>query len=243
MHLSQKYRFLINTHDLIDLRIQIKETDILIRSDRNMRKRAKDSLIRVRRIIEDYIRENPRFQRSLIPVLVGKDAHPILREMTAAACLCGVGPFAAVAGAVAQMVGQDLSSFSSEIIVENGGDIYIYSKKKRIIGIFLGKEKPYYKKLGIEISPEDTPMGVAASSGIMGRSISFGKAAAAVILARTAILADAAATALANRVYQNDQAVLEEAGRKISAVPGVFGHLIISGKYLEAGGKIKLVSL
>ena len=86
-------------------------------------------------------------------------------------------------------------------------------------------------------------MGVAASSGIMGRSISFGKAAAAVILARTAILADAAATALANRVYQNDQAVLEEAGRKISAVPGVFGHLIISGKYLEAGGKIKLVSL
>ena len=163
--------------------------------------------------------------------------------MAAAARLAGVGPMAAVAGAIAGSIGRRLSSSNKEVIVENGGDLYIDTDKPRNVGIYPGRQSPFYGKLSLRIKPDDSPLGLAASSGTLGHSLSFGAADAAVVLARTSVLADAAATALANRVYSQEEEVLAAAGKQIAAIPGVIGHLIIAGGRLEAGGKIDLVRL
>ena len=113
----------------------------------------------------------------------------------------GVGPMASVAGAIAEFVGNELSAYSAEVIVENGGDIYLKSLEKRIIGVYAG-ESPLTGKLGLEIDGEDTPLGVCTSSGTVGHSLSFGKADAVIVLSKSATLADAAATAIGNLVAQ-----------------------------------------
>ena len=120
----------------------------------------------------------------------------------------------------------DLLKYSNEVIVENGGDIYLKTKEHRKIGVFAGKS-PFSEKICLEIAPEDTPLGVCTSSGTVGHSLSLGKADAAVILADDAFLADAVATATGNRVktWEDIDAAIEFA----SGIEGVKGVLIIIG--------------
>jgi ApbE superfamily uncharacterized protein (UPF0280 family) len=110
-----------------------------------------------------------------------------------------VGPMASVAGAIAQFVGNELSAFSPEIIIENGGDIFLKSRKDRVVGIYAGKS-PLSGRFGLEIEGKETPLGICTSSGTVGHSLSFGRADAAVVVAESALVADAAATAVGNRV-------------------------------------------
>ena len=108
--------------------------------------------------------------------------------MLSASSRTGVGPMAAVAGAIAEAVGRQLCSKTEQIIVENGGDIYILSKTARKIGIYAG-DSVLSNKIGIEIAAEDTPCGVCTSSATVGPSLSFGKADAAVVYSRNCTLA------------------------------------------------------
>ena len=87
----------------------------------------------------------------------------------------GVGPMAAVAGAIAEFVGEELLAYSPEVIIENGGDIYIKSLKKRVVGIYAGNS-PLTGKIGLEIEGKETPIGICTSSGTVGHSLSFGRA-------------------------------------------------------------------
>ena len=87
------------------------------------------------------------------------------------------------------------------------------------------------------------PIGVASSSGRLGRSLSWGISDVSVILASDPILADGAATALANRVYLADPAILETAGKFILNIPGVIGYLIICGELVSTGGNVRLTAL
>ena len=83
--------------------------------------------------------------------------------------------------------------------MENGGDVFIKPKKNRCVAIYAGKSV-FSNKIGIAISHDKGEYGVCASSGTVGHSLSFGKADAAVILSKDAVLADAVATATANAV-------------------------------------------
>ena len=123
----------------------------------------------------------------------------LVKEMIRVSTLANVGPMAAVAGAMAEFVSKDLLKISKQVIVENGGDIYLATSRERTIGIYAGTS-PLSMKLGITISPEDSPLGVCTSSGTVGPSLSFGKADAVCILSKSAALADAAATAVGNVV-------------------------------------------
>ena len=116
-----------------------------------------------------------------------------------------VGPMAAVAGAIAEHVGKELLPFSREVIVENGGDIFLRIIKARSIGVYAGETSPFSGKIGLEISPEQTPLGICASSGTVGHSLSFGGSDACIVLSHSTALADAAATAIANLIgYADD---------------------------------------
>ncbi len=144
---------------------------------------------------------------------------------------------AAVAGAIAESVGAELVPYSANVIVENGGDIYMKSRRKRTIGIYAGTS-PLSGKLRLEIAGRDTPLGICTSSGTVGHSISYGRADAVVVLSPSAALADAAATAIGNIVKTpGDIPNGLELAQKIDGLRGV---LIIIGDQTGIWGRVKL---
>jgi uncharacterized protein len=231
------YRHWIEGKDLIAFSVTEKETNLYIRAGSNLQKKARRLVLKYRDQLEGYIGHNPAFQTSLEPVTVPENAPAIVREMAEAGKKVGVGPMAAVAGAIAEYVGRELLTFTPEIIVENGGDIYLKILKKRIVGIYAG-DSPLSGKIGLEINPRDTPLGACTSSGTVGHSLSFGKADAVVVVAASAILADAAATAIGNRVKQPED--IDKALEYARDIGGLKGVVIIIGKSVGAWGEVKL---
>jgi hypothetical protein len=144
---------------------------------------------------------------------------------------------AAVAGAVAQFVGEELQEYSPDVIIENGGDIYIRSTADRLIGIHAG-DSPLSGKLALAIVAVETPCGICTSSGIVGHSLSFGKADAVTIIAPSASLADATATACGNIVQTADDI---QRGLDLAAgIKGIIGAVIIKGDRVGVWGRITL---
>lgn len=231
------YRHWIEGKDLFPFSITVKETDLYIRATTNLQRKAHRLVLKYRQQLEKYIEQDPAFLTSTNPLPIPRYAPNIVKQMMEAARKAEVGPMAAVAGAIAEFVGGELLTFSPEVIVENGGDIYLKSLKKRIVGIFAG-DSPLTGKLGLAISAEDTPLGICTSSGTVGHSLSYGKADAVVVLSPSATLADAAATAIGNRVSQaGDIADAIEFGKSIS---GLKGLLIIKDDSVGVWGEAKL---
>ena len=238
MYEQRTYRHDIKDRDLVSFQAVVKETDLYIRASKDLSVEALAAINEVRGPLERYIREHPVFLHSLEPLPVEKNAPEIVKRMAQAARLANVGPMAAVAGAVAQMVGERLLRSSAEIIVENGGDIFLKVSRKRKIGIYAGGSA-FTGKLAIEVEPVQTPLGVCTSSGVVGPSLSLGLADAAVVLAPSAALADAAATAVGNMVKaEKDIDAAIELGRRIKGVSGI---VVIAGSNMGAWGDIRLV--
>jgi len=191
--------------------------------------------------LQAYIERDPAFAASHTPHSPSDDAPDIAHAMARAAAVAGVGPMAAVAGAFAQAAGEFLAVCGTEVIVENGGDIYLATTKDRIVGIFAGPASPYTGTLGLKILAAQQPLGICTSSGTVGPSFSYGKADAAVILATDALLADAAATALGNLVQTPVD--VGAAVKFAATLPGVTGALAICEKDLAAWGAIELIDL
>jgi ApbE superfamily uncharacterized protein (UPF0280 family) len=231
------YRHWVEGRDLIPFNITVRETDIYLRATANLQRKAHRLALKYRQQLEDYIKRNPAFAESLEPLPVKENSPAIVRQMMEAARKSGVGPMASVAGAIAENVGRELLSFSPEIIVENGGDIYLKSLKKRIVGIFAGNS-PLTGKIGLEIKAKDTPLGICTSSGTVGHSLSYGKADAVIALSPSATLADAAATAIGNRVSEaGDINNAIEFGKGIG---GLRGLVIIKDDNIGVWGEVKL---
>ena len=231
------YRHWVEGRDLIPFSVVVKETDLYIRASSNLKRKAQKLVLKYRLMLEKYIEQSPTFLTSLEPLPVPKDAPLIVKQMAEAAQKAGVGPMASVAGAIAQFVGSELLGTSPEIIVENGGDIYLKSIEKRIVGIYAGKS-PLTGKIGLEINGPETPLGICTSSGTVGHSLSFGKADAVIALSKSAILADAAATAIGNLINQpNDINRGIEFARGIEGLKGV---VIIKDNGIGLWGEVKI---
>jgi hypothetical protein len=240
MYEKRTYRNLVKTDDLVKFEVTVKETDLLVRAERNLFQETRELVLKYRQQIEAYIETNPEFQRSLIPLKEDPYAPEIVREMIRTSRLAQVGPMAAVAGAMAESVSKDLLKLSEEVVVENGGDIYLATSRERTIGIFAG-DSPLSLKIGIVIGPEDSPLGVCTSSGTVGPSLSFGKADAVCILSKSAALADAAATAVGNIVKEKKD--IEAGLERGKGIEGVLGTLIIVGEKMGVWGNVKLTRL
>ena len=193
-------------------------------------------IVRQRRILEDYIRRHPKFGTSFDPLEVFGDAPESARRMARAARLAGVGPMAAVAGAMAELAGEaGLLAGADEVIVDNGGDIYLRVVEPVVISLHTGTAK-IGDRLGFSVRPPETPLAVCSSSGRMGHSASLGDCDLATVVARDAALADAAATHAANRVkgVEDVDAALEA----IAAIPGIDGVLIVKADRIGVAGKL-----
>ncbi|MGE5474095.1 MAG: UPF0280 family protein [Ignavibacteriales bacterium] len=245
-YVNRTYRTAFSSADIKYFDIKIKETDLCIGIgskdySQEVFETAYKGVAHLRNQLEHYISLDPGFEISLVPYEVKNRAPAIAKDMSNAAMMAKVGPMAAVAGAFAQYIGQTLLKYSSDIIVENGGDLYICTTKKRVIGIFAG-ESPFSNKIGIEIIPEMGPIGLCTSSGTVGPSLSFGRADAAVIMAKkNAILADAAATAVGNIVKTVKD--IEGGVELASNISGIFGAVVIKDDKMAVWGDIKIVPL
>jgi ApbE superfamily uncharacterized protein (UPF0280 family) len=234
------YRHWIKDDDLVSFEVVVKQTDLYIRSRRNLKDKAIDSVLKHRGPLESYIGRHPLFLTTLDPYQAEAEAPAIVKEMARVSQLTGVGPMAAVAGAIAEAVGRDLLAFSPEVIVENGGDIFLKISKKRLVGVYAGQSS-FTRKVALEVMPRETPLGVCTSSGTVGHSLSLGSADALVVLSPSTALADAAATALGNMVKAADD--IPQAIEKAQTIEGLRGVVVIVGDKMGVWGKVKIVPL
>lgn len=218
--------------------MQHRETELFICADKPLRDEAADAVISLRAQLDAYIKKHPLFLTSLTPVEPAADAPEAVAAMCRAGKAAGVGPMAAVAGAFSAHVGLLLLKACAQVIVENGGDLFISAAAPVTAAVYAGKS-PLSLKVGIELC--DMPVSVCTSSGTVGPSLSFGKADAAVVVSDDACLADACATRLGNEIQS--AADIERALGVIMRVKGVVGALAIAGELCGAAGDIRLTAL
>ena len=224
--------------------VRVKESDLWVSGVNPDRKSfVYDRLFYYRSLLEDFLRRYPQWRDSLVPVDVASYplAPGLARQMMTASKIAGVGPMAAVAGTLAESVGRDLMAFSPELVVENGGDIFLAGSMEYSLAIFAG-ESPLSGCVGLKLSAaEPFYCGVCTSSAKVGHSLSFGRADALTVVADNTALADAVATAMANQVQK--KADLVRVIEKALALDGVTGAVAILGDDLAAGGDLELIEI
>lgn len=232
------YREWARSKELVFTHISAKETDLQILTNKKLDMALVEERVRsLRWDIENYIAYDPRFLNSPKPIDVGKTAPEIIKEMALQGELVNVGPMNTVAGAIAEFLGRDLIKKGyKDVIIENGGDIFINTSKTRDFGLYAGKSK-LWNKLKLKIRPKECPVGVCTSSGTLGQALNFGAADSVVVLSKSVMLADAVASAAANRI--NSKADFQKALDFASKIKGVRGIIIILKNELVSWGKIE----
>lgn len=193
-------------------------------------------IVNQRHFLDDYIESQPAFRDSFEPIELLSDAPQVAQRMARAARFVGVGPMAAVAGAMAQYAAEaGLKAGAGEVIVENGGDLYLKAAEPVIIALNAGTEK-LSNRLGFSLQPSDTPISICSSSGQMGHSTSLGACDLATVVAKDAALADAAATQAANLV--NSEEDVNPALNRIAAIEGIDGVVIVKNDKVGLAGNL-----
>lgn len=244
-YVNRDYRSWHEGHHLHYFKVQVKQSDLAIGVDMesysdSLVTLCRNRLIKLRSELEEYIKLQPLFQTSLLPITLRADAPHIAKMMSQAAHQARVGPMAAVAGAIAEMVGDHLTACCQQVVVENGGDIYLKSNEDRIVAVFAGESRFSYR-IGIKIAGSEQARGICTSSGTVGHSLSLGRADAVVIRADSASLADAVATGAGNMV--GCKAELIKAVDFAREIPGVHGVLAIKSDQLAAWGEMEITPL
>jgi len=239
MYEPRLYREWVETTGLVTFHAVERESDLQIRAHRDLGNRARAALRKARLQIAREIERRPEFAVSFSPLPSPASPEPVVADMLKAGRAYGVGPMAAVAGAVAEAVGRALLEYSPEVIVENGGDIFLNMDRTVEIGLYAGADSPFTGVIRLRLDPEGGALGVCTSSGTVGHSTSFGRADAVVAVARNAALADAAATAIGNRVKDapDVETVLAEERERAT----LDGLLIAVGRRIGAWGKLELL--
>jgi len=237
-HVDRTYRQSISVRNLCSFSVKISETDLFILADSDLSDHALESAMKCRIQIEEYIRIHPKFRTSLVPVSGDDLAPEIVKDMLKASRAAGVGPMAAVAGAIAEQVGCGLLRSSEEVIVENGGDVFLKTAGAATVAIFAGTS-PLSLRIGVRIACGEAPLSVCTSSGTVGHSLSFGRADAVCIVARSCALADAAATAVGNLV--SAKADIAQGIERGKAIPGVAGLVIVVADQVGFWGEIEVI--
>lgn len=215
--------------------VAVDETDLLILAQRPLSGEAREAARRARRQIETHGAQHPDFLAARSPLKCPDGVPEIVAEMYAAARIAGTGPMAAVAGAVAEHVARALAKHSAEVIVENGGDLFLITTSERLIAIDAGESR-WSGRLGLAVPPGERS--VCTSSGTVGHSAGGGRADAAVIAADSGAIADAVATATANRVGSEQD--VEAATDYAAGCEGIEHVLVICGEAMAAWGDFEL---
>ena len=237
---KRSYRNLVLKDHLVDFRVTVKETDLFVQALKPLEDITRELILEKRGYIENYIKRHPEFARTLKPWHVRSPEPMIINEMALAGEKAGVGPMAAVAGAIAEHVGSGLLKYSDEVVVENGGDIFLRLDNPATVGIFAG-DSPLSLRMGICVESREKPISICTSSGTVGHSLSLGRADAVCVMSDSCSLADAAATSIGNRVTsKTDIQPAIDFGKHIEGVRGI---VVIIGGDVGIWGDLKVVPL
>jgi len=234
------YRTKINARGLVSFNVTVKETDLRVSAERDLSEETRNIIVSYRHQLENYIQTHLGFITTLKPYPPDSFAPFIIQEMIGATSDIGVGPMASVAGAIAQFVGKDLLKSTDQVIIENGGDIFMKIKRDATVSVFAG-ESPLSERIGIKIPEDMMPVGVCSSSGRVGHSLSMGSSDVVTVLSTSAVRADGAATALGNMIRTKDD--LEKVAGWAQEMGGILGGLAILGDTMATWGDIELVAL
>ena len=240
MYQPRKYRNLVEAARLPAFRVVVKETDLLVHAEKKLEHETRELVLEHRGYVEAYIKAHPDFAAALTPWRLDGPAPTIVVDMVKAGENAGVGPMAAIAGAVAEHAGLGLLKSTDHVIVENGGDVFIKTDAPLTVGIFAGTS-PLNLRFGIRLSGRPEPMAVCTSSGTVGHSLSLGQADAVCVVADSCSIADAAATAIGNQVQS--MADIEYAIDKGKRIEKIRGIIIIIGEKMGIWGDLEVVSL
>lgn len=220
------YRTLVSS-SLKSFRVVYKQTDLFILAEKDLTSETLSIIRNIRIPLEAYILKNPLFLKSLHPLAEDPDAPEIVKTMLKAGLLAKVGPMASVAGAIAEKVGKTLleKGLTSQVVVENGGDIFLFLKKSAKIALFAG-DSFFSGKIALLIKKQLMPCGVCTSSAKIGHSLSFGKADAITVVHKNTAIADALATAFGNILKnQEDFKKIASKAKKIKDLIGIVAIL------------------
>jgi ApbE superfamily uncharacterized protein (UPF0280 family) len=233
------YRNIAAPVKLARFEVRIRQSDLLVFATQDLGTLAFETLAEARRELERYIEHDGGFKRAMSPYEVDERAPGIAREMAKAGSEYDVGPMAAVAGAIAERVGRVLLSRSQSVIVENGGDIFLALSRPARLRLYAGEDSPFADSIVFEVPAAPGGLGICTSSETVGHSFSYGTADAVVAVAASAARADAAATAIANRVSSPDNVatVIEEEAREGK----LKGLIIAAGEKIGFWGDIKVL--
>jgi len=229
----------LNNQSCINLKkehFQIKQTIVTIISEKNVYiEEAKKEIIHRRNQIEEYIRKNNIFEACFKPFNYKYYDPEIIKKMCTSSEKFNIGPMSTVAGIIAEYaVKAMISKGSKYAIVDNGGDIAIYSDKLINVGIYTGNKKT--AGLAFQIQPQNKISGICTSSGKVGHSFSFGNSDAVTVFSGNIALADAAATILGNLV--NTKSDIKKAFKILNGIKEITGAMIIIDEKIGLWGKI-----
>ncbi len=232
---ASEYRLLARPKGMTSLRIEDGETDMQLYGTVSLDAAAQ--LVReARSQVLGYISGHPDFRESLAPFPLDPLAQPVVREMLEAGVQAELGPMAAVAGAIAEFVGRRVLEKGGEVIAENGGDVFFRTDSPQRFAIVA--ESSSNAVVGIEVAEarQGAGRGVCTSSGRLGPSMNFGGADAVTVVAGSAALADALATAASNRIRDAEDIgpAMEWAGRH-----GAEGIVVIAFDRVAAMGAVR----
>ena len=225
------YRTQFNTFRFTGFEVAHLETDLWIGVNPDsfqpeMKTVAFDKIKSLRKKMDQYIANEPFFKKSLKPFIPSEIAPAEAVEMAAAAEKAGIGPMSTVAGLFAREIGETLlQNFSiDEMVIENGGDIYVLLKNELVLSVFAG-ESPLSERIGLVIPSVKSKLGICTSAGTVGPSLSFGKADAVVVVCEDVLLADAFATAFGNKIKSPND--VEKVINQSEKYPEILSLLII----------------
>jgi uncharacterized protein len=230
----ERFRFFGVIHHESDLLIGVPHQNYL----EEMKEVVERELKRLRHILIEYSERDPGFLTSLDPV-DKTSSHAAEEILTMMRCgqATSTGPMAAVAGLFAQKVGEDLTVHfgEMEVVVENGGDLYLKNSSDLVSVIHAGNSA-LSGKMAFIVPPGT--WGICTSSGTVGHSFSRGRADAVTVISSSAPLSDSWATAIANRVQSKDD--VDRVLESIAGIPEIAGCAVIVDNHIGVRGELEV---
>ena len=231
------YRSFVQNKEKFFWHVIYKNSDLLISSDKDIKNKIEEPVKKIYKDLEFVMKKDPAFLKSLSPVIIKPFFPPIIKEMCRLSKSFKVGPMAAVAGTVNDYLSAHLLKYCENLLIENGGDLFLKSNRDLNIGVYL-KNSYFKNKLILKVRTKDMPCGVCASSSTFGHSLSLGKCDLAVAQSKSTIEADAAATAVANSVNSADD--IEKSIDYFNKIGNLTGLLVIKDNKIGVWGSIEL---
>jgi len=189
---------------------------------------AKGGMMDARQELERYIARDPYFAITYDPY-TPHEGGTVVTRMAGAAAKAGVGPMAAVAGAVAWSGVEAMIAAGARFgVIDNGGDIALVTDREVRVGLHAGAS-PLSDTLAFVVPAGGGVLGICTSSATVGPSVSLGVADAVTVFSPNVASADAWATAICNEIRIGDRSVLSRLeGSDITAVVAVIGAEMVS---------------